>query len=213
MRGVVIGALAGLTAAAIAMTVPSTYHPEPLAALALLYVIGRSGRYGGSVSAIPLDTPGTTASVATMIDGHPLARRGEAVRALRTANVASVLGDLAGDVIGILGAVRVARSTAQFGPPETFAVHAMAFLVIGSVAGRSVLKGPPATLLGVAAALVGLAPITGQARWTLGAGAGGRAPAGAAPRGRLRRLRADGPGRGRPARPGRSGEGASPRAT
>ena len=167
--GVVIGALPGLTAAAaIAMLVPVTYHLDPLAALAFLYVIGKSGRYGGSVSAILFNTPGTTASVATMIDGHPLARRGEAVRALRMATVASVLGDLVGDAILILGAVTVARWTARFGPPEYFAVYLMAFLVIGSVVGTSVLKGLLATALGIAVALVGLDPITGEARWTLG---------------------------------------------
>jgi putative tricarboxylic transport membrane protein len=169
LLGVVIGALPGLTAAAaIAMLVPLTYYLEPLPALAFLYVIGKSGRYGGSVSAILFNTPGTTASVATMIDGHPMARRGEATRALRMATVASVCGDLVGDAILIFGAVTVARWTARFGPPDYFAVYAMAFLVIGSVVGRSVLKGLLATGLGIAAALVGLDPITGQARWTFG---------------------------------------------
>ena len=167
--GVVIGALPGLTAAAaIAMLVPVTYHLEPLTALAFLYVIGKSGRYGGSVSAILFNTPGTTASVATMIDGHPMARRGEATRALRMATVASVIGDLIGDAILIFGAVLIAGWTARFGPPEYFAVYVMAFLVIGSVVGESVIKGLLATALGIAAALPGLDPITGQARWTFG---------------------------------------------
>ena len=169
VAGVVIGALPGLTAAAaIAMLVPVTYYLDPLSALAFLYVIGKSGRYGGSVSAILFNTPGTTASVATMIDGHPLTRRGEAKRALRTATIASVCGDLIGDAILIFGAVTIARWTARFGPPEYFAVHVMAFLVIGSVVGASVLKGLLATILGIAAALVGLDPITGQPRWTFG---------------------------------------------
>lgn len=167
--GVVIGALPGLTAAAaIAMLVPLTFYLDPLAALAFLYVIGKSGRYGGSVSAILFNTPGTTASVATMADGHPLAKRGQSVRALRMATVASVSGDFIGDLILILGAAFVASQTAKFGPPEYFAVYMMAFLVIGSVVGTSVLKGLLATVLGIAVALVGLDPITGQARWTFG---------------------------------------------
>lgn len=165
--GVVIGALPGLTAAAaIAMLVPLTFYLDPLAALAFLYVIGKSGRYGGSVSAILFNTPGTTASVATMADGHPLAKRGQSVRALRMATVASVSGDLIGDIILILGAALIASQTAKFGPPQYFAVYMMAFLVIGSVVGKSVLKGLIATTLGIAVALVGLDPITGQARWT-----------------------------------------------
>lgn len=167
--GVLIGALPGLTAAAaIAMLVPVTFYLDPLAALAFLYVIGKSGRYGGSISAILFNTPGTAASVATMIDGHPLARRGEAVKALRMATAASVLGDLTGDAILIFGVGLIATQTARFGPPEYFAVYVMAFLVIGSVVGKSVIKGLLATVLGIAAALVGLDPITGEARWTLG---------------------------------------------
>ncbi len=167
--GVVIGALPGLTAAAaIAMLVPLTFYLDPLAALAFLYVIGKSGRYGGSVAAILFNTPGTTASVATMTDGYPLARRGESVRALRAATVASVTGDLIGDMILIFGAALIATQTAKFGPPEYFAIYMMAFLVIGSVVGKSVLKGLIATLLGIGVAIVGLDPITGQPRWTFG---------------------------------------------
>ncbi|QPH54624.1 tripartite tricarboxylate transporter permease [Pontivivens ytuae] len=167
--GVVIGALPGLTAAAaIAMLVPLTFYLDPLAALAFLYVIGKSGRYGGSVAAILFNTPGTTASVATMTDGYPMAKRGESVRALRMATVASVSGDLIGDIILIFGAALIATQTAKFGPPEYFAVYMMAFLVIGSVVGASVIKGLLATVLGIAVALVGLDPITGQARWTFG---------------------------------------------
>lgn len=58
-----------------------------------------------------------------MADGHPLAKRGESVRALRMATVASVSGDLIGDFILILGAAFVASQTAKFGPPEYFAVY------------------------------------------------------------------------------------------
>ena len=167
--GVLVGALPGLTAAAaIAMLVPITYYLDPLPALAFLYVIGKSGRYGGSVSAILFNTPGTTASVATMIDGHPMARRGEGVKALRMATTASVIGDLIGDAILICAAAAIATQTAKFGPPEYFAVYLMAFLVIGSVVGRTVLKGLLATLLGVLVSIVGLDPITGDARLTFG---------------------------------------------
>lgn len=167
--GVVIGALPGLTAAAaIAMLVPLTFYLDPLAALAFLYVIGKSGRYGGSIAAILFNTPGTTASVATMIDGYPLAKRGESVRALRMATLASVVGDLTGDLILIAGAALIATQTAKFGPPEYFAVYMMAFLVIGSVVGKSVAKGLIATVVGIAVAMVGLDPITGQPRWTFG---------------------------------------------
>ena len=88
--GMVAGALPGLTAsAAIAMLLPLSYHLDALSALAFLYVIGKSGRYGGSIAAILFNTPGTAASAATMQDGYPMTRRGEAGKALKTATVAS----------------------------------------------------------------------------------------------------------------------------
>lgn len=71
--GMIVGAILGLTAsAAIAMLLPLTFYMEPLPALAFLYVIGKSGRYGGSIAAILFNTPGTAASAATQLDGYPL---------------------------------------------------------------------------------------------------------------------------------------------
>lgn len=167
--GVLIGSLPGLTAAAaIAMLVPVTYYLDPLAALAFLYVIGKAGRYGGSISAILFNTPGTAASVATIYDGYPLARKGEAKRALRTSTVASMMGDWIGDAILIFGAAWIASFTSHFGPAEYFGIYMMAFLVIGSVVGNSIIKGLLAIAMGIVVAMVGLDPITGQPRWTFG---------------------------------------------
>ena len=87
--GIVFGALPGLTAsAAIAMLLPLSFHMGALQALAFLYVIGKSGRYGGSIAAILFNTPGTAASAATMQDGFPMTQAGRSGKALRTATVA-----------------------------------------------------------------------------------------------------------------------------
>lgn len=167
--GIVFGALPGLTAAAaIAMLVPITYWLDPLSALAFLYVIGKSGRFGGSIAAILFNTPGTTASAATMLDGYPMTVRGESGKALKMATLASVVGDTIGELILIFGAATIAIWTAGFGPPEYFAIHMMAFVVIGSVVGSSIIKGLVATLIGILVALVGLDPITASARFTFG---------------------------------------------
>ena len=167
--GIVFGALPGLTAsAAIAMLLPLSFYLGPLPALAFLYVIGKSGRYGGSIAAILFNTPGTAASAATMQDGHPMARRGQPNRALRTATVASVFGDYTGEVILIFGAVWIAQYTRTFGPTEYFAIYLMAFVVIGSVVGRSVLKGLLSTVLGALVALIGVDIITNTPRLTFG---------------------------------------------
>jgi putative tricarboxylic transport membrane protein len=165
--GTIIGALPGLTAAAaIAMLLPVTFFLGPLQALAFLYVIGKSGRFGGSIAAIMFNTPGTAAAAATMLDGHPMALRGEAGKALQTATLASVFGDTFGELILIFGAVYIASVTVQFGPPEYFAIYIMAFVVIGSVIGDSISRGIASCLFGILVSLIGLDPITGEERMT-----------------------------------------------
>ncbi|MGC6412772.1 MAG: tripartite tricarboxylate transporter permease [Candidatus Puniceispirillaceae bacterium] len=171
--GIVFGALPGLTAAAaIAMMLPIliAYNDEigGLAGLAFLYVIGKSGRYGGSIAAILFNTPGTAASAATMQDGYPMTQQGKPGKALKTATVASAYGDYFGEIILIFGAVTVAAFTRQFGPPENFAIYLMAFVVIGSVVSDSIIKGIISTLFGAVVGLIGEDIITGQFKMTMG---------------------------------------------
>ena len=167
--GMVVGATPGLTAAAaIAMLLPVTFYMEPLFALAFLYVIGKSGRYGGSIAAILFNTPGTAASAATQIDGYPLARRGRAGKALKVATVSSVIGDFMGDLMLIVGVGWIAALALKLGPPEYFAIYFAAFVVIGSVIGKSILKGLASAVLGMLVAMVGLDPISGEERFTYG---------------------------------------------
>ncbi|MEM7489782.1 MAG: tripartite tricarboxylate transporter permease [Pseudomonadota bacterium] len=169
MVGMVVGAIPGLTAsAAIAMLLPLTFHMEPLAALAFLYVIGKSGRYGGSIAAILFNTPGTAASAATQIDGYPLARQGKAGKAMKVATISSVLGDFTGDLLLIAFVGGIAWVALRLGPPELFGIYVAAFVVIGSVIGASPARGIASAALGVLLATVGFDPITGTARMTFG---------------------------------------------
>ena len=167
--GVLIGATPGLTTpAAIAMIVPVTTYLEPLSALVFLYVIGKAGRFGGSIAAILFNTPGTTAAAATQLDGHPLAKQGKAGKALKMATLASVCGDTIGELLLIFGAVWIAKWTIKLGPPEYFAIYAMAFIVIGSVVGNSIIKGLISALMGIGVALVGIDIISGAERYHFG---------------------------------------------
>ena len=167
--GIVVGAMPGLTAAAaIAMLLPVTYYMEPLFALAFLYVIGKSGRYGGSIAAILFNTPGTAASAATQTDGYPLAQQGKAGKAMKVATLSSVIGDAMGDMMLIFGIGAIAALALKLGPPEVFAVYFAAFVVIGSVIGKSVLKGLASASFGALAAMMGLDPISAEERYTFG---------------------------------------------
>ena len=169
LTGVIVGALPGLTAsAAIALLVPVTFYLDPLSALAFLYVIGKSGRYGGSISAILFNTPGTAASAATMMDGYPMTQKGQAGKALKMSAIASVIGDFLSELLLIFGAVYIAVYTERMGPPEYFAVYVMAFIVIGSVIGKSMIKGLLSTLFGIMCGLVGQDPISAEYRFDFG---------------------------------------------
>ena len=167
--GVLVGATPGLTsAAAISMLVPVTFYMEPLHALAALYVIGKAGRFGGSIAAILFNTPGTAAAAATTFDGNAMSRKGMPGKALKTASVVSACGDLAGDMLLIFGAVWIAMLTRSFGPPEYFAVYLAAFLVISSVVGSSIAKGLVSTSAGIAVAMIGFDPMEGIPRLDFG---------------------------------------------
>ncbi len=167
--GMVVGATPGLTAsAAIAMLLPITFYMSPLFALAFLYVIGKSGRYGGSIAAILFNTPGTAASAATQIDGYPLARAGKAGKAMKVATISSIIGDLMGDIMLVVGVGFIAALALRLGPPENFAIYFAAFVVIGSVIGNSILKGLASALLGILVSMIGLDPISSEERYTFG---------------------------------------------
>ncbi len=167
--GMIVGAIPGLTAsAAIAMLLPLTFYMEPLPALAFLYVIGKSGRYGGSIAAILFNTPGTAASAATQIDGYPLARQGKASKAMKVATISSVIGDFTGEILLIVGVAWIAAIALKLGPPELFAVYFAAFIVIGSVIGKSITRGLASAALGVLVAMIGLDPISSTERFTFG---------------------------------------------
>ncbi|WP_195819281.1 tripartite tricarboxylate transporter permease [Roseobacter sp. MH60115] len=167
--GMVVGAIPGLTAsAAIAMLLPLTFYMEPLPALAFLYVIGKSGRYGGSIAAILFNTPGTAASAATQLDGYPLARQGKASKAMKVATISSVIGDFTGEILLIAGVAWIAAIALKLGPPELFAVYFAAFIVIGSVIGKSVTRGLASAALGILVAMIGLDPISSTERFTFG---------------------------------------------
>ncbi|HET7580286.1 MAG TPA: tripartite tricarboxylate transporter permease [Bacillales bacterium] len=167
--GTIFGALPGLTAAmGVAVFLPLTFAMAPLTGLLFLVGIYFGGVYGGSITAILLRTPGTPASAATIIDGHPMAQRGEAGRALMISTTSSAVGGIVGVIVLILLAPKLAKVALEFGSPETFALAAFGISIIASVSGKSVLKGMISGCLGLVLAVVGLDPVTAFPRFTFG---------------------------------------------
>jgi putative tricarboxylic transport membrane protein len=169
LGGVILGALPGLTATmGVAILLPFTFGMEPTAALVMLIGVYIGGIYGGSIAAILLKTPGTPASAATVLDGHTLAARGEAARALSISAVASFIGGLISTVVLIAIAPMLAKFALRFNAPEYFALALFGLTIIASVSSQNILKGLLAGSIGLLVSTVGLDPISSVPRFTFG---------------------------------------------
>ncbi|WED29406.1 tripartite tricarboxylate transporter permease [Vibrio sp. DW001] len=167
LGGVILGALPGLTATmGVAILLPFTFGMEPTAALVMLIGVYIGGIYGGSIAAILLKTPGTPASAATVLDGHTLAVRGEAARALSISAVASFVGGLLSTIVLIAIAPMLAKFALKFNAPEYFALALFGLTIIASVSGQNILKGLLAGSIGLLISTVGLDPISSVPRFT-----------------------------------------------
>ncbi len=167
--GIIFGAIPGITVTmGVALFLPITYGMVPLEAICLLCALYIGGTSGGLISAVLLKIPGTPASVATTFDGHPLAMKGEAGKALGVGIVASFFGGLFSYIVLMFLAPTLARVTLQFGPYEYFSVALFSLTMIASMSGKSMLKGGISAILGMIFAFVGMAPISGFPRFTGG---------------------------------------------
>lgn len=165
--GIILGALPGIgSTVAVAIVLPFTLTMSQAPAIILLLAVYAGSVYGGSISAILINTPGTPQSAATCLDGYPMAQRGEAGIALGWATVASVCGGLVSAVVLILAAPQLAAFALEFGPIETFALILLGMTCIVSVSTGSVVKGLLSGMIGIFLSLVGGDPIIGEFRFT-----------------------------------------------
>ncbi|MEM1047917.1 MAG: tripartite tricarboxylate transporter permease [Pseudomonadota bacterium] len=165
--GIIIGAIPGLgSVTALAVLIPVTFYMSPLAAIAFLVGVNKGGTSGGAIPAILLDSPGTPEAAATALDGHPMAIRGEAQRAMRFALYSSVTGDTISDILLILLVAPFAAIALQFGPLEFTAVLLFAFALLAGLTGDSPAKGLIAIFAGVFLSTIGLDPVESTPRMT-----------------------------------------------
>ncbi|MCL2001111.1 MAG: tripartite tricarboxylate transporter permease [Planctomycetes bacterium] len=167
--GIVFGALPGLTSTmAVGLLIPVTFGFNPTTGLIFLAGAYCGSMYGGSISAVLLNTPGTPASAATTYDGYPMTQKGEGGKALATCTIASFVGGLFSALCLILISPSLARIALLFGPGEYFAVAIFGLTIISAFSAKAVLKGLMAGILGLLIGTVGMDPITGFARFTFG---------------------------------------------
>ena len=166
--GLIIGALPGLTGnMAIALMVPITFVMKPTEGLALLSAIYCSSIYGGSISAILLNIPGTVSSFCTTFDGYPLAKKGRAGEALGISTLSSAFGGLFSTLVLMFFTPFLAEQALKFGPGEYFAIAILGLSCIAGL-GDSPKKGLLSGALGLLLGMIGMDPQSGRPRFTFG---------------------------------------------
>ncbi len=167
--GTAVGVLPGIgPATAVAMLLPITAKVEATASMIFFAGIYYGAMYGGSTTSILLNTPGETASMVTAMEGNKMAKSGRAGAALATAAIGSFVAGTVATVFVTLFAPLVAQYAVKLGPPEYFCLMLLALTTVSAVLGQSTLRGLTALFIGLAAGLVGMDQITGQARYTGG---------------------------------------------
>ncbi len=165
--GIVIGALPGFTSTmGIALFIPFTYSMHPATGMIFLISIYCASTYGGSISAILINTPGTPSAVITTIDGYEMTKNGEGGRALAMAVFSSLIGGLVSAFALLLIAPPLARLVLLFGPVEVFYLALFGLSVIVGFSKGSLVKGLISGVVGLLLATVGVDMISGVYRYT-----------------------------------------------
>lgn len=167
--GIIAGAIPGINGPmAIALCIPLSYYMSPVAAIGFLVGLNKGAFFGGSISGVLLNTPGTPESAATTWDGYPLTKAGKGEKALLMALYASVTGDVFATLILVFVAAPLATAALYMGPPEIFALICLAMTIIAGLGTSSLLRGLMAAALGILIGTVGIEPVSAMPRLTFG---------------------------------------------
>lgn len=164
--GLILGATPGLSPTmAVALLIPFTFQMEATAGLILLGVLYTATVAGGAVSAVLINIPGAPANIATLLDGHPMAKSGRANEALHYAFISSGVGGVLGVLVLIFFTPILINFALGFGPSELFWIAILGITVIGSLGSSSVMKGLLAGAVGVWISMIGFHPVSGAERF------------------------------------------------
>ena len=167
--GVVAGALPGISFVnAMALALPFTYVMEPTNAMVFLAGLYCGGVFGGSISSILINIPGSPGSLPATWDGYPMTRRGESARALGIAITCSAIGGLASALMMIFVSPPFASFALQFGQPEFFAATVLGLVSVVAIAKGNMLASMVSLFSGLAVGSIGLDPLYAIPRLTFG---------------------------------------------
>lgn len=167
--GFVVGILPGLGGSVtLALMLPFVFGMDPVQAFAFLLGMWVVTATTGDITSVLFGVPGEATAAATVFDGYPMTKRGEAGRALGAALVASTQGALLGAFFLALSVPVLRPLVLAFGPPEFFMLTMLGLTFIVGLSGRNVLKGFLMAALGILVALVGIDPQAGVPRYAFG---------------------------------------------
>ena len=166
---VVAGILPGTTGSmGIILVLPITYYLPPHTALILLSGIFCGSMMGGAVTAILLNIPGTPSAGATLLDGYPLCKKGQAGKAIGIATISAFVGGTVSTIVMILIAPQLARIALQFQAADFFSLSIFGLSIMASASGKNMVKGLISGFIGLMVSTVGMDNIVGTARYTFG---------------------------------------------
>lgn len=167
--GIVFGALPGLTATmTIAVFIPFTFGLSPFIAFAFLLGLYSGSVYGGSISAILINIPGTPSAIATSLDGYPMSQMGKAGEAIGISTISSTLGGFFSVIVLMFAAPAIASVALKFSAEEYVGITLIGLSIIAIISPGSTIKGLISGVLGLIIGIVGMDPITGYPRFIMG---------------------------------------------
>jgi putative tricarboxylic transport membrane protein len=169
LLGTLIGVLPGIgPVATIAMLLPTTYALQPVSALIMLAGIYYGAQYGGSTTSILMNMPGEASSVVTCLDGHQMARKGEAGAALATAALGSFFAGTVATLLVAAVSTPLSSLALKFGPAEYFSLMVLGLIGAVVLAHGSLVKAIAMIILGLLLGIVGTDVNSGVARFDFG---------------------------------------------
>ncbi len=160
--GVILGAIPGMNGGiGIAVMLPFTYTMNPAQGLLFLGGMYLGSSYGGSISGILINCPGTAEASCTALEGYPMTQRGEGKKALYFSVIASGIGSIIGLIVLLFFTPILSKVSVQFGPPEMMLLAICGLTIVGSLTGKNVAKGLVAAMVGLFLAMIGIDDVTG----------------------------------------------------
>ncbi len=169
ITGTIIGAAPGLTSTmAIGLLIPITFTMSKYTAFMVMCGIYCGAMFGGSITAILMNIPGTPTSAVTAIDGWPMTQKGEGGKAIGVATLSSTIGGLLSCIAFITCSLYLAKVAIMFGNAEYFSLTLFAICVVIVLATKSIMKGLISSAFGLLIGTMGIDPVAQIPRFTFG---------------------------------------------